>query len=325
MSEKNKFKPKDEFKKCAPSKNFDVVNNTCFSLKQLLKIAESYNNILSNNNSKINLNIKITDENELKKYLLKELVSKLPDSCKSQECLLKEKFIVDLNDFDLLYNTLRPLGPTKKTKWLSTSDINQIMFQYQFKYPEYKFFGALPRDFELIDIPIEYKNNNFFKILSNMYTKEIYKIGVVLNLDKHNQSGSHWVAVFSNLKEKKVYFFDSYGYKPKKEIVKLMSMIAYWISVNNSKKKKYTFTDNNLITFKDEKGICEKYEDIDIQYNTIRHQFKNSECGVYSVNFILRLLNGHSFDDITKNITLDDKINTCRETYFRFNLDNSDD
>ena len=25
-----------------------------------------------------------------------------------------------------------------------------------------------------------------------------------------------------------------------------------------------------------------------------RHQFKNSECGVYSMNFIIRLLNGES-------------------------------
>jgi hypothetical protein len=317
MIENNKFKPNNEFIKCAPSKKFD--NNTCFSLEQLIKIAASYNNITRDKNNKINLDIKD------KKYLLKELIDKLPETCKSQECLLKEKFVIDLNDFDLLYNTLRPLGPTNKTKWLSSSDINQIMIQYTFKYPEYRFFGALPIDFEKIKVPIDFKTNNFFKILCNMYKNKKYKIGFVLNLDRHNQSGSHWVALYTDLKNKKVYFFDSYGYKPKKEIVKLMSMIAYWIRINNDKNCNYNniiFTNNDVLKFT--KGQCEKYTDVDIQYNTVRHQFKHSECGVYSVNFILRLLNGHDFDDITKNITLDDNINKCRETYFRFDLEDRD-
>jgi hypothetical protein len=321
MSEKKKFKPHNEFKKCAPNKSFDFDNDTCFSLEQLKKIATSYNKILSNKDNKINI------DTEDKKYLLKELIDKLPNTCKSQECLLKEDFIVNLNDFDLLYNTLRPLGPKKKTKWLSSSDINQIMVQYTFKYPEYRFFGALPIDFELLEIPVDYKTNIFFKTLCNMYKNKKYKIGFVLNLDKHNQSGSHWVALYSDLKNKKVYFFDSYGYKPKKEIVKLMSMIAYWMDINYNNNNscvhdKVTFTDDNILKFT--KGICNKINDVDIRYNIIRHQFKHSECGVYSVNFILRLLNGHSFDNITQNITTDDDINNCREIYFRFDMENSD-
>jgi hypothetical protein len=159
-----------------------------------------------------------------------------------------------------------------------------------------------------------------------MYKNKKYKIGFVLNLDKHNQSGSHWVALYSDLKNKQVYFFDSYGIKPKKEIVKLISMIAYWIDINNNKSCIYddiTFTKHDILKFSKEGG-CEKFKDIDIQYNTIRHQFKNSECGVYSVNFILRLLNGHCFEKITTNITTDDEINNCREIYFRFDHENSD-
>jgi hypothetical protein len=319
MSDKKKFKPNNEFMKCAPNKIFDNENNTCFSLEQLIKIANSYNKILSNKNNKINLDTKD------KKYLLKELISKLPNTCKSHECLLKEEFVDDLNDFDLLYNTLRPLGPKKKTKWLSSSDINQIMTQYTFKYPEYNFFGALPIDFEKIKIPIDFKTNNFFKILCNMYKNNKYKIGFVLNLDKHNQSGSHWVALYSDLKDQKIYFFDSYGYKPKKEIVKLMSMIAFWMSdIHNCRVyDKITFTDDDILKFTEE-GKCNKYQDIDIQYNTHRHQFKNSECGVYSVNFILRLLKDDDFEDITKNKTTDSEINECRKIYFRFDEENSE-
>ena len=62
-----------------------------------------------------------------------------------------------------------------------------------------------------------------------------------------------------------------------------------------------------------------KYENImNIDYNKIRHQFKNSECGVYSVNFILRILQGDSFKNICDKIITDDQINECRKIYFRF-------
>ena len=54
----------------------------------------------------------------------------------------------------------------------------------------------------------------------------------------------------------------------------------------------------------------------DIRFNNIQHQFKNSECGVYSINFIIRLAKGESFDNITNNITNDDEMNLCREVYF---------
>ena len=77
-------------------------------------------------------------------------------------------------------------------------------------------------------------------------------------------------------------------------------------------KKKY----NTNFDFKN-KSLY-KNIDIDARFNKIQHQFKNSECGVYSINFIIRLLNGkENFDDITNNITNDDVMNSCRKHYFR--------
>jgi hypothetical protein len=55
----------------------------------------------------------------------------------------------------------------------------------------------------------------------------------------------------------------------------------------------------------------------DIRYNNIQHQFKNSECGVYSINFIVRLVQGENFDNVINNITYDDKMNENRKIYFR--------
>ena len=87
-------------------------------------------------------------------------------------------------------------------------------------------------------------------------------------------------------------------------------------------KKKYNKTLNinkilnNVKSNKKDQDII-NLQNFDIRHNKIQHQFKNSECGVYSINFIIRLVGGETFDDITKNITNDDFMNGCRNTYFR--------
>ena len=55
----------------------------------------------------------------------------------------------------------------------------------------------------------------------------------------------------------------------------------------------------------------------DIKYNQIQHQFEDTECGVYSINFIVRLVGGETFTDITNNIKNDDFMNNCRKSYFK--------
>ena len=46
-------------------------------------------------------------------------------------------------------------------------------------------------------------------------------------------------------------------------------------------------------------------------------QFTIKQLITYSMNFIIRLVRGESFNDITENITKDKEMNKCRETYFR--------
>ena len=58
---------------------------------------------------------------------------------------------------------------------------------------------------------------------------------------------------------------------------------------------------------------------IDLRHNTTPHQRGNSECGVYSINFILRLLKGKNFDHITRKRLDDKKVNKCRNVYFEKN------
>jgi hypothetical protein len=55
-------------------------------------------------------------------------------------------------------------------------------------------------------------------------------------------------------------------------------------------------------------------------YNDHRFQFKNSECGVYSMHFIIEFLNGKKFQDIIDNVIDDDSINKKRDIFYRDNI-----
>jgi hypothetical protein len=284
--------------RCAP--HIKYTDGSCFSLEQLIKISKSYN---KNNTDKI-----IISNDKIK--LVEQLNKKLSHTCSTQTCWLKLDFIKTLEDEDINENTLRPKGPKEKYEWLSTLDINNVVSQYHYKYDDFLFLGAVQYDFESLTL-LGLSNINFNELIQDNKVK----IGLVINLDEHYKSGSHWVALYFDLLKCQVYYFDSYGIKPKKRIKKFITKIVKFLYKN-----KYN-EDLNLNKylkkpFKNIELLQDKIKDFDIRYNQIRHQFKNSECGVYSINFILRLVKGESFDDITQNITYDDKINKCREVYF---------
>jgi hypothetical protein len=276
----------DNKEKCAPSKTFS--DGTCFTLPALIKIAEAYNKI---NADKIIINN--PDQKNQKRYLLKELIKRLEKICDDQVCWINQKFIKDIGDQDILNNTFRPKGPGKQGnfEWLSTSDIVNVVKQYEHVHRDFMFLGAVPIDFD--DLPhYGIKNLNYDKL----YDKGIRKLGIVFNLDEHYKSGSHWVAGYVDFDKAKLYYFDSYGNvglkngRPDRRIVILFERIASWLA---SKGKKPI-----------------------IKYSQKRHQHKNSECGVYSINFILRLLKKDPFEKIEEISVKDSEINKCREVYF---------
>lgn len=97
------------------------------------------------------------------------------------------------------------------------------------------------------------------------------------------------------MKKKQIYYQDSVGNPPKSEFVKLMDSIEKQMKVDK--------------------------KPIDRRVNKLRHQYQNSECGVYSISFILRLLNGESFDEIESKPIPDEDVNKCRIIYFNNNKD----
>jgi len=282
--------PKDkEDLKCSPQLSFE--NGSCIPLNILTKMADAYNIYCENVNS--DTQIKLDDKldtlypDEYKRYLLFEFGKRFKGS---QHDWIKHKFssYMQENDKHNLENMVfRTDGPQGKFDWLSTFDINYALAQYENKYPDFKFLGAVPIDFNDLDY-LPFKNLDFDS-LTNEGKK---RIGVVFNLDEHDKGGSHWVSLFADLEKSQIYFSDSYGTKPVKRIIDFIKRIENYLENNN-------------------------LSNIDVRYNRTQHQKGGSECGVYSINFILRLLKGKTFDHITQKRVPDEKVNKCRNIYFK--------
>ena len=279
---------------CAPNK-FDKKNNTCFTQAQLLEMAKAYNRYITKTNlhptNKKFQNASLINIKDDKPYLLKELLDRFKEICDNdQVCLTKQDFmneIVGEMKDDIETDTFRPIGPDEPIEWLSTMDINDILSQYESIYPDFKFLGAVPLDCNDVSYCSLYELD-FDKYLK----KGIKKTAVVFNLDKHGQPGSHWMALYIDIGNGEIYFCDSNGRKPMENISEIIN-----------KFKKY---------YKDKTGT-----DVIYKYNSNSYQHDGSECGIYSTNFIIRMLSGEKFDSVVKNNLSFEQINSCRNVYFR--------
>jgi len=286
-TDKIKAKTKEETK-CAPSKRFEA--GSCITLEVLIAMAEAYNKT-HENRIKLSCKKETLHPKRYKKYLLKKIGDAYKNVCDSQMCWSQQDFIKKMNEVmrvELEKFTLRPEGPNGRFEWLNTVNINETMEQYNVLHKEFMFLGAVPIDFNEIKHPGIYDIN-----LDDLKNNNITKFGIIFNLDEHWQSGSHWVACYADVDSGKVYYFDSYGTHPEKRITRLMEKFSDYYEKNNPGKK------------------C------DVRYNKTRNQFKNSECGVYSINFILQSLEGKSLEYIENNPISDNDINMLRKKIFR--------
>lgn len=274
--------------KCAPNPNGGY-NFTCYSKKSLIKMRNLWNT--RHPDTKINT----CNPREI----WKKLKNYMNDTCNIESCWLKHKFIQNDLDKDLLNYTFAPKAPNKwkqnPQEWLSSLDIISVMKQYEYKFPCFDFIGPSPINY---DTHIKYGECVWKELcefeLYDMIKKGKNKIGIIFNLDPHYKNGSHWVALFINITKGRIYFFDSYGLEPEKQIKKFI---------------------DNLIHQGKSLNIYFKY-----QYNNIRHQFSNSECGMYSLYFIIQMLYDIPFDKFMYQRINDNKMIELRKEYFNHYL-----
>lgn len=281
---------------CAPGVKSN--NGVCLDNKGLKYYVNLYNNENSNKN-KIRNYMQMSDQE-----LIDEINKKLKNVCNKNDdwCWVDQPFASSDRN---IQNYYKPRIPAERYKWLTTTDIDNVIRQYEKLFPNFKFLGTVPLDFD--------KFNNY-RLSSNDYCINyrqlgITKLGAVFNLDTHEKRGSHWVSLFCNLDKNYIAFFDSTGVEqPPKEIRHLMDVIREKIESCNPSQydhlKKYI--------------INKPSQSLKIKINNVKKQRGGSECGVFCIYFILKCLLGDDPDNIFQDANVNDEnINKFRSKIFR--------
>jgi hypothetical protein len=282
------------FKKvnCSPKDKKEMNDFSCYTDKSLHKLKEIWN--VKHPDMKINTNNT--------KEIHKQLSEYLKNVCSKESCWLKRK--ADFGNINNeLVDSFAPLSPKEWEKnpneWLSSEDIINVMKQYEKAYKCFEFIGPTPIDFDTRKIYgecvwEELCNFNLEEQIKNKKTK----IGIIFNTDPHDKSGSHWISMFINIKRGVIFFFDSTGDKPSKEIMELVKRII--IQGNN-------LTPKINFKFDSNEGI--------------EHQYGNTECGMYSLYFIVHMLEDKITSHYLKTHILKDKyMEKFRKIYFNNSL-----
>ena len=199
-------------------------------------------------------------------------------------------------------DSARSRGKSKQGKfvWLSNFDIDAVLKQYTSleEFKDFKFFNSAPIDFEKIDDPLSRVNPVLFK------RKGINRIAAVINLDTHDQPGSHWVSMVANFKTGVIAYFDSYSSLPEPEIQDFMAKLVV---------QAMTGFDGKSFNSKEAFFLCPLY-------NNTRFQRKSSECGQYSlytvISFLLSDGTAEDFAGICSVPIDDDSMNDFRRALF---------
>ena len=278
---------------CAPQKKNN--NISCLDKKLILKIAKILNKNDYNIDLKNNINKIYNDISKiLKKY----------GKCDLEKCWREINLIItnlSIKDIKNLNNSFKPDKPLSWKKehntWLTNLDIDNVLKQYNNKYDDYYYHGAIPVDFDievngscLLDNLCDFDINE----LNNSGKK---KVSMVFNTDPHNKSGEHWISLYidsygNNLIEQKdkypcIYFFDSTGNPPPKEI-------------------------------KDFIKDTQDKSDIVLTYieNDVQHQTGNTECGIYCLHFLDYMINEGNFIKYINNKNNDKFMEKYRSIFF---------
>jgi hypothetical protein len=297
---------------CAPSaEGHQAVNGTCYSLEQLLFMAE-----------RLNLNIPLNAD---KKVYQKALVAAIGDQLGNcHKCWLEHEKITsgDFRKVEEIRQKAYAPDYNNNNLWLNTTNLDDAINQLKDKHADFEYLGTVPVDFMLFP---EYKITKFMNGLSKNFENPLgypknppKRFAAVINTHTHRQSGEHWISMFIDHSGKKptIAFFDSTGRRPPKPVEDYMLRYV--------KHAKDMFVRSNVAKSvnSEQSGGDVDVKDLDIddfvdvKYNALKHQHGNSECGVYCINFVRRMLNGESFEAIQLNRLSDERVAKCREKYF---------
>jgi hypothetical protein len=275
-----------------------VTGFSCYTFDDLKYLRTLWNNHHPPNSDQY---ISTTDPHKIHALLTKynkPACGGAPESCWLSQPFVKESVATQIRGF-----AFAPLAPKEWSRnpneWLSSTEIEDVMRQYEKAYKCFRFLGPAPIDFDAHmpgggTVTPEIANLSIAK----MQADGINKIGIIFNTDPHDKGGQHWISMFINIKRGLIYFFDSVGTKASKEIMALVSRI-----------QQQGEHMNPPIHFK-----------FDQNY-PVEHQYGNTECGIYSLFFIVHMVEDKITSHYLKTHVLKDKyMQRFRKIYFNETL-----
>lgn len=305
---------------CSPSRTENYKNfKSCMNISELRTLALAYNKIVehfqtlkknqNNSNSKMmfeGLILKKINMPDFKNFetLHKALNTRFAKKCGNQNesCWVEHPLIK--NKHNISEYLLKIFRPIMNKDWiehknilLNTFEILDVMKQYDEQYPDFQYLGTFPLDFmrkRSKDQCIIGKVCHFD--LADFFLKGKKHLGIVFNLDTHDKPGSHWVAFYSNFDPNDIrfgfYYYDSYGKEEPSDIQECYHFFKDQYD-NILEKQKDIVPKQNMP--KEKKGpnknrIRWEKKEYKFHRNQIRHQYKNTECGMFSIIFIVMCL-----------------------------------
>jgi len=262
---------------------------TCYSIEQLQKM-------------KIRWNARHPDVPIIasdKKGIWDALHKHNKKMCNTESCWIEQEFMKYYLDNKFKQHTFAPKRPlkwdTNPVEWLTSTNITDVMRQYEYRYNDFEFIGPAPIDFDDRKGETECVWDELCNFSVDDYlNRGKYMIGIVFNTDPHYKSGSHWISLFIDLRanRKFVYFFDSNGDK----------------------------CPHQIDIFRKRVVDQAKIAGITLQYNSntgIQHQRQNTECGIYCLYFMTTLLSGkHDPTTFTNKRIPDELMEQYRSVFF---------
>ena len=117
---------------------------------------------------------------------------------------------------------------------------------------------------------------------------------MIFNTDPHDKAGEHWISMFVNLRKHLIVFFDSTGDPAPNDIMVLVRRI--------------------------QKEGREMQPPVEFKFEStygVEHQQENTECGIYSLYFIIHMLEDKlTLDELRHKLLSDSYMQKYRKVFF---------
>ena len=188
-------------------------------------------------------------------------------------------------------------------EWLSNFDIHDAMVQYEQSVPDFAFLGVYPIDFaQVLEDGTCVSAEMCSLSVERLWHQGRRQLGVVLNTDKHYQDGSHWVCCYVNIDPRPgsnffgLFYYDSVCKRVPAEVHRLYHELRTEVE--------RLFGQEAASRFR-------------METNPVRRQFSNTECGIFTMLFLLSCISGLDCDYVCRSMGLDDHVHAMRGILFR--------